>query len=356
MIANPNGSKQPVGTGPFKFSQWTPNDHFTATRNPHYWRAGMPYLDSISYYPIVDPESRAEALMAGTVNMMHTDDPPVILDFRSNADYGYVDDSKNTLGEPDMNFIMVNMAVPPMNDIRVRQAMAMAISSKQYATVVDKGVNAPCDQPFVAGSKYYASDSGYPAYNPEQAKALVSQVARDTGKPVAFTLTSTTSSAAVQAAQFLQNQLNAVGMQVQLSQVQQASEINDALGGKFQALEWRQFGAVDPDLNYLWWSPTEIFESIDLAPNFARNTDPVIETLLQQGRRSTNPAVRAQAYQQIAQRLNKDLPYIWNDRDTWAIVAQSHVQNFNNATTPSGAAAYGMIVGTIWTSQIWLDT
>jgi ABC-type transport system substrate-binding protein len=82
----------------------------------------------------------------------------------------------------------------------------------------------------------------------------------------------------------------------------------------------------------------------------------MIETLLQTGRRSTDPTVRAKAYQQIAQRLNADLPYIWNDRATWAIVANNNVQNFNNPTTPDGGKAYGMIVGTLWTPQIWLNT
>ena len=50
-------------------------------------------------------------------------------------------------------------------------------------------------------------------------------------------------------------------MKVTLTQVQQADQINDALDGLFQATSWRQFAAVDPDLNYLWWSPTEIFGS-----------------------------------------------------------------------------------------------
>ena len=138
----------------------------------------------------------------------------------------------------------------------------------------------------------------------------------------------------------------------------EGQEINDALAGQFQTVSWRQFAAVDPDLNYLWWSPTEIFGSgkSELNPNFAQNKDPVIQTLLETGRQSTNPAVRAKAYQQIAQRLNKDLPYIWNDRATWAIVSASNVQNFNNPTTPAGGKAYGMIVGTIWTPQIWIDT
>jgi peptide/nickel transport system substrate-binding protein len=355
MIANKkNGGMRPVGTGPFVFDDWVINEHFTSKRNPHYWRPGYPYLDQITYMPIVDGDSRASALLAGNIDIMHTDVPEVILRFRDNDTYNYIDDSQHVVGEPDMNFIMCNLSNPPMDNLKVRQAMAMAVSSKQYSKIVDKSVNAPTNQPFVAGSPYYAPDSGYPAYNPTAARALVKEIEQETGKPVAFNLSSTTSASAVQAAEFLQAQLNGVGMQVTLAQIQQADEINEALAGKFQALEWRQFAAVDPDLNYLWWSPTEIFGTVN--PNFAQNKDPEMEVLLQKGRRSTDPAVRAQAYQQVAQRLNKDLPYIWNDRATWSIVSAGNVQNFNNPLTPAGGKAYGMIVGTIWTPQIWLDT
>ncbi len=49
MLSNPNGTSHPVGTGPFVFQEWVPNSHFTATANPHYWRPGLPYLDSITY-------------------------------------------------------------------------------------------------------------------------------------------------------------------------------------------------------------------------------------------------------------------------------------------------------------------
>ena len=130
------------------------------------------------------------------------------------------------------------------------------------------------------GSPYYVTDNGYPAYNPTKAKALVKQVETETGKPVAFTLI-TTRAYSTQVAEFLQHQLEAVGMQVTLTQVQQADQINTALLGTFQATSWRQFGAVDPDLNYIFWSPTEIFGTgPSVAINMARNTDPDMETLL----------------------------------------------------------------------------
>ena len=93
-----------------------------------------------------------------------------------------------------------------------------------------------------------------------------------------------------------------------------------------------------------------------IAPNFARNADPQIEVLLQQGRQSTDPSTRAQAYQGVAKRFNQDLPYIWTTRTTWAVVARPNVQNFNNPTTPAGGKAYGMIAGDIWTPQIWLSS
>ncbi len=234
----------------------------------------------------------------------------------------------------------------------------MAINSRQYATVVDKGVNAPTNQPFLPHTPYYVADSRIPGLQPEQGQGP-RQAAGDRDRQARGLYPPVDHSAySIQVVQFLQSQLEAVGMKVTLTQIQQADQINNALGGLFQATSWRQFAAVDPDLNYLWWSPTEIFGTgpSSIASNFARNTDPQVETLLQQGRTSTDPATRAAAYQGVAKRLNVDLPYIWQDRATWAVVANSKVQNWNNPTTPEGAKAYGMIVGTIWTPQIWKST
>jgi peptide/nickel transport system substrate-binding protein len=357
MISNPNGSKQPVGTGPFRFKEWVPNDHFTAVRNPNYWRKGLPYVDQVTYHPITDPQQRANSLQAGNINIMHTTLPESILQFRDDTSYSYVDDSQHIVGEPDMNFIMINTQDPTMSDIRIRQAMAMAVNPRQYAQVIDKGVAPPTNQPFVPGTPYYVADAGYPSYNPSAAKALVQAIERDTGKPVSFTLQSGTSASDLQSVQFLQNQLQQVGFKINLQQIQQADQINNALAGLFQATTWRQFAAVDPDLNYLWWSPTEIFGTgpSAIASNFARNADPEIEALLQEGRQQTNPSVRALAYQGVAKQLNKDLPYIWTDRTIWAIVSDPNVQNFNNPSTPAGAKAYGMMVGTVWASEIWIS-
>jgi peptide/nickel transport system substrate-binding protein len=355
VIATPSSAQaKPVGTGPFKYVDWVPNDHLSVTKYDSYWRSGLPYLDSVTFRPIPDPDSRASSLSSGTVDIMHTDVAPIILSFKSNSSFGFIDDLDNTLGEPDMDFVLLNTSKAPFTDLRVRQAMAMAVNLNAYRSVINHDLNPISVQPFVPGSAFYAPTS-YPAYDTSKAQSLIKQVQQDTGKSVSFTLGTTTSPSAVQAAQLLESMFNGVGMHVNISEFQQAELINNALAGSFQAYTWRQWGAVDPDLNYLFWSPTTANLFGTLGTNFARDTNPAVEVYLQQGRQSSDMSVRAKAYQGVAEEFAKDLPYIMADRAVWSIVATGKVQNFNNPTTPSGTKAYGMIVGTIWPTEIWLS-
>ena len=353
MLANPNGTSHPVGTGPFVFKEWVPNDHFTATANPNYWRKGMPYLSEITYKPIPDESARAEALKSGTVDLIITDTPQIITQFRGNHSYSYIDDSTHVAGEPDMNCVQLNCLAKPFTDPNVRMAAALAINRQQYAKVIDEGVLPVSNGLFVPGSPYYSSTQ-YPKYNPSQASKLVKAAEKTNGGPITFSYGSTNSPAAIRAAQYLQQAWNQVGFQVKTNIVQQNDTINNALAGKYQALGWRQFGAVDPDLNYIFWSTTTV-SSGSLSINMARNADPIIEKALLTGRSETDKSVRETAYQTVNKRLALDLPYLWTDRAVWAVIGDTTVQNFNNPTAPNGQMAFGMIGGSIWPTQIWIS-
>ena len=103
----------PVGTGPFTYTTWNPNDHFTATRNPHYWRSGYPYLDQITFKPIPDTSQREATLKAGGVDLIFSIDPNTVDHFQDQSAYQVVDSLSQKVGEPDMNFIILNCATPP---------------------------------------------------------------------------------------------------------------------------------------------------------------------------------------------------------------------------------------------------
>ena len=353
MLANPNGTTNPVGTGPFVFKQWIPNDHFTATANPNYWRKGLPYLSQITFKPIPDEEARAEALKSGTIDLMITDTPQIITQFRGNKSWSYIDDSSHVAGEPDMNCVQVNCLAKPFNNANVRRAAAMAINRNQYAKVIDEGVLPVSTGLFIPGSPYYSS-TAYPRYNPSQASKLLKAAAQQNGGPISFSFGTTNSPAAIRAQEYLQQAWQAVGFQVKNTIVEQNDIINNALAGKYQALAWRQFGAVDPDLNYIFWSTTTV-SSGSLSINMARNADPTIESALLSGRQSTDSAVREAAYKTVNKRLALDLPYLWTDRAVWAVIGAPDVQNFNNPSTPQGTPAYGMIGGSVWPTQIWIS-
>jgi ABC-type transport system substrate-binding protein len=350
MLNNPNGTTHPIGTGPFVFQEWVPNSHFTATANPHYWRKGLPYLSQITFKPIVDPNARVNALQTGSVDMIHTNSPTSILQFRGNKRWSYYDNSGSVLGQPTVNCIMLNTGAPPFNNHKLRVAMAKASNPAQYARVIDKGINAPMYGLFLPGSPYYTK-TAYPSHDPAGAARLVSQVQQETGQPVSFSLATTSNSDALRAVQYLQQQFQQAGMKVSILIKAQSALINDALAGTYQATGWRQFGAVDPDLNYVWWSTTTT--SPPLALNMARNSDPRIQTALTTGRATANRAARIKAYQQVNQYIAEDIPYIWGDRSTWAVIANAKVQNFCNPTTPNGSKAIAFDEGVLWPVQMW---
>jgi ABC-type transport system substrate-binding protein len=143
-------------------------------------------------------------------------------------------------------------------------------------------------------------------------------------------------------------------MKVALAVIDQNALISDAVAGKYEAVTWRQFGTVNPDLNYVFWSANTVNKS-GISLNIARNNDPRIQTALTTGRQSSDAAARAKAYQSIGEYLAQDLPYTWLGRSVWAVVAKAKVQNFNNPVAPDGSKLIGMASGSTWPTQVWIS-
>lgn len=345
----------PVGTGPFVFGQWVPNDHYTATKNPHYWRSGLPYIDQITFKPIVDPQSRENSLKSGTIDIMHSSDTQNLVDLQGNSSFVTIDDTKQTF-EPEMNFVMLNTAVAPMDDLRVRQALAYAIDKQKVINTIFNGVPPKSFGPFVQGSPYYGP-TGYPDLNLAKAQSLVKQYQADHGgQPISFQFGTINQPKALELNQLIQAMWKQAGIETQIAQVEQTQYLLNALQGKYQAYAWRQFSTPDPDGNYVWWSIPNAAPVGSLATNFARNKDPQVQQALDTGRANPNPSARAAAYQTIGARFGADIPYVWLNRTIWMVSAKPRVQNFAGPTLPDGSKGLGLDAGVIGTSQIWVSS
>ncbi len=353
--ANPNAAPHPVGTGPFIYSQWQPNDFFTATRNPHYWRSGLPYLDSITFKPIPDTTGRESTLRSGGVDMIESVDPTTITNFSGSGGAGFqlVDSRTGVIGEPTFAFIMLNTDVPPTNDFSIRQALAKGLDQP----VLQKLLGGPPTQPatgiFTPGSPYY-SDTGYPTYDPAAATKLVDAYKADHGTPH-LTLLTIPEPLEIKLVQAVQQMWKQVGFEVTLSEVEQATIIDDFVLGNFQAVTSYQFGAVVPDLNYVWWSTTTISPIGQIGLNFTRIDDPLIESAMLEGRHTTDQAARVKAYRTVNERLAVDLPYLWIEQYLFSEVASERVQNFNALKLPNGMPGYSFDEGTFFPVQTWMS-
>jgi ABC-type transport system substrate-binding protein len=329
-----------------------PGDHFTATRNPSYWRPGLPYLDSVTYRPIPDPVARANSLLAGSVDIMHSSDSQNVADFMRSGSFNQVNDVNAVLGEPDQGCIMLNTAVPPLNDVRVRQALAFATDRQRVIDTLFNGLTRAADGPFTPGSPY-SGQTGYPTYNPARARALVADYQKEHG-PIFFQFVTVNTAKGRARNELLQAMWRQVGIQTDIVEVEQSPLILNAIVGNFQACGWRQFNAPDPDANYVWWHSATALPIGKQALNMTRNRDPQIDAALEAGRTQVDPLVRAAAYRLIAARLGADVPYLWLGPSVWIVAARRAVNGVGVATLPDGSPARGMISGVMSMAELWL--
>lgn len=342
----------PVGTGPFHYSVWQQNDHFTAVRNPHYWQPGYPYLDAITFKPIPDTSQREATLRTKGVDLIVSNDPNTVNHFKSSPGYQVVDSLSVKVGEPDMDYIMLNCLAKPTNDLRVRQALAKGLDQSVIQKLFGGGLSAPSNGVFPKSSPDYVA-TGYPTYNPRAARALVKEYAAQHGTP-SLQLTTIPDPRLTKVIQVIQSMWHDVGFDVSIKSIEQAELINNAITGNFQAYTFEQFSAPDPSINYVWWSTTTVSPVGSIGLNFARNKDPKIEAALLKGRSSTNPAVRAAAYRTVDKQLAKDLPYLWLGQTVWSEVGDSRIQNFANPVLPDGSPAIPFDNGIFTPMQIWM--
>jgi len=130
--------QHPIGTGPFKFVEFKQNEAIRVTRNPDYWKPGLPYLDGIDYTIIKDPSTAALAFIAGKVDMTfpYLLRIPQLNDVRSQLAQAECEITPN--GGVNAH-LLVNRDTPPFNNLEMRHAMALAIDRRAFIDILGQG-------------------------------------------------------------------------------------------------------------------------------------------------------------------------------------------------------------------------
>jgi peptide/nickel transport system substrate-binding protein len=339
-----------IGTGPFKFVDWVPNQKFTAEKNPDYWAtdaAGnqLPYLDEIEFRPIVEEDQRQNALQSGEINAMHTDDPRTVDDLRGLAESGEINAYESEeFGE--VNYVLLNEAKPPFDNIKARQAMAYALDFEEFNAILGAGILTQATGPFAPGNIGNLEDSGFPTYDLDEATRLVEEYEAETGEDLSFTYSTTNTQSTIEQAQLLKEQAEAAGMSVEIITVDQSTLIDRAISGDFEANGWRLHPGGDPDLQYNWWRSGSTV-------NFGKFVDPEIDRLLDEGR--TTKEGREQIYEDLNRRFADQVHNVWIYYTPWIIAMAPDVHGVPGEG-PSSAEGFpgladGHAVAYMWVEQ-----
>ena len=223
--ATADGNAQnPVGTGPFAFSNWVQGDRIELVRRDDYW-GEAPALEKITFKFISDPTAAFAAMMAGDIDVFpNYPAPENLAQFEADPRFQVLVGS--TEGE---TILAINNARPPFDDLRVRQAIAHAIDRKAIVDGAMFGYGTPIGSHFAPHHPAYVDLTGLASYDPEKAKALLAEANVAGLRP---TLMLPPPSYARRGGEIVASQLRAVGIEPQIVNVEWAQWLEQVFKNK----------------------------------------------------------------------------------------------------------------------------
>lgn len=216
--------KHPVGTGAFKMTEWTLGQRIVFERNPDYFHKGLPHLDKIVFEVGQEPVVALLRLQRGEVDIAGDGIPPAkFLEVTQDPAYKDLIIQGSQL---HTGYITMNVKAKPFDDVRVRQAVNMAINKDRIIRIIN-GRAKPANQPLPPSMPGYAADyKGY-AYDVEGAKKLMAEAGQGSGFTTDLYVANTDPQPRI--AQAIQQDLAQIGIKAEIKALAQANVI--AAGG-----------------------------------------------------------------------------------------------------------------------------
>lgn len=169
-----------VGTGPFMFKEWRIGDRILLTKNPNYWQKGFPKANQLVIRFVADPAARLAQLRAGQIDFTVDLAPDQLKEIQGDANL-----DANPRPSLNVGYLALNPSYKPLADVRVRQAIALAINRKQIVQAFWRNLGTS-DSYFTPPTLTWAKSTKIADYtfNPQKAKQLLTQA----GYPKGFNL------------------------------------------------------------------------------------------------------------------------------------------------------------------------
>ena len=315
ILKNPAILTQPVGNGPFKFSEWVRGSHVALVRNPDYWRKNEPYLDRVMIKIMPDANARVLALRAGEVDYIVPDYMPLsaVTMLEKNKQF-----EVQQVSYPGSDIIILNNAHPALSKREVRQALYIAMDREFIHDKVYYGLGgiplSSFDTRLWAYDKSINYQQKYP-YNPDKARQMLDAAGFKPGADgTRFTirlLFETGRPEWLPAAQALQRFWQAVGVRVVLEGAERPVILKRVYSDyDFEATLQTYTTLGDPALGIARTYVTESIKKGTTFNNVSQYSNPEIDKLFDAGRDAHRQEDRQAAYNRIQAILAEDVPVL----------------------------------------------
>jgi ABC-type transport system substrate-binding protein len=362
FIAHPSmltaENPDPIGTGPFVFDEWIPDDRFTANRNPDYWRSDaagtqLPYLDGVEFRVIADPTSRRQALDAGDIDLLQTNDSATLIELGTDLDPPDGQEVVYTAGSDDEMMIALNAQSGVTDNPKLRRALALGTDRELLNDSLYDGRFQIADTPYAPDSPWY-SDPGWPEYDPDEASRLVEEV-RASGDSAEVALSVGTAQDQLALGQAIAEQWNSIGVETQIKATETTQLTLDIVTGQYEATVISLFNAPDPDGDYHFWDTTNIAEPGEFSLAFTRYQNETMAEALAAARATTDEAERQAEYATVWSEVANNFPMIWLWHTQYVILEREQVNGVDTFVLPSGDPAQIVNWGSVFLTEAWLQ-
>lgn len=334
---NPEMAQMPPGTGPYMIDSRIQDEVTVLVPFEDYWAADQVEfsLDRIELYPITDPVVAAERILAGDLDLVTSSNIDALLTLRDAADEGIQTIENKTASE---DFMMLNTARAPFDDIRVRQAITHATPQEAYVSLIRQGVADRADSMFHPDLPYNNPDVVQETDMPELAGPLVAAYCADEpdnctdGKVDIELQHSGPSTVQTRIADLLIDGWSDY-FNVTVDEKLQDDHVLEVILGAFDAVTFRQFEEPAPENDLLWLDCNTIdFTSL----NFPRYCNPERQALIDEIVATNDEARDIELWQELQVEVQQSYTYVFFNHAVWNIGAGANIEGICGQTAPNG--------------------
>ena len=309
---------QPIGTGPFELTEWVRDSKIVLKKNKSYWMKGHPKLDEVIMYIIPERAVAVQGLISGQLDVAYLidkDDLPIL---EASQDVK-IDKSMSSL----ILVMSINCSNPVLQDLRVRQAINLAIDKQKVLDVAYNG-GKPIGTFMDYGNAYYKDFTALYPYDPEKARKLLAEAG--VGRDTAFELFLPQNyEVHVKAGEMYQDMLTKVGLNVKIKLVDWSTWISDVYrAAKYDLTVIGHTGKLDPDGTLAGYGTKD---------RYVRWINPRAAGLIDEARKVSGFENRKKLYDEVLGIMAEEVPFMYLGTSYRYMAVRKDVSDFRMTPT-----------------------